>query len=370
MYILVTGSGGFIGKNLLQHIKELDGCSALTFTRDSSLDELQALVNQADAIVHLAGENRPDDESAFAKVNAGLTQTICDAIRATGRKIPLLLASSIQADKDNPYGQSKLAAEQYAKALAEETGNPTYIYRLPNVFGKWCKPNYNSVVATFCYSIAHDLPIQINDPSTQLRLVYVDDIVVHFLSTIHAPTDGLSMPQITPEHSTSLGELAEQIRAFGNCRTTLISEQVGVGLVRALYSTYLSYLESKQFAYTLPQYGDERGVFVEILKTKESGQFSFFTAGPGVTRGGHYHHSKTEKFLVIKGQARFGFRHIVTNETFKIDTNGDVSMVVETVPGWTHDITNIGDDEMVVLLWANEIFDRDRPDTYASPVEQ
>jgi UDP-2-acetamido-2,6-beta-L-arabino-hexul-4-ose reductase len=264
---------------------------------------------------------------------------------------------------DNPYGQSKRGAEQALEELVSETGNPVVIYRLPNVFGKWCKPNYNSVVATFCYNITHKLPIQINDPSTQLHLVYVDDVVSEFLRALESMEERLRWGEVMPVYSIALGELATQIQNFNNCRSTLITERVGSGLVRALYATYVSYLPPSEFSYDLPRYEDERGVFSEMLKTPDCGQFSFFTAHPGITRGGHYHHSKTEKFLVIKGLARFGFRNVVTNETYEIFTSGDVSQVVETVPGWTHDITNVGEDELVVMLWANEIFDRAHPDT-------
>ena len=368
MRILVTGSRGFIGKNLLVHIDDLESFSSLEFARDHSLNDLQGLVDKSDVIVHLAGENRPQDISAFEQVNAGVTASLCDAIRNTGRKIPILLASSIQADQDNPYGKSKLEAEKLVEQLYQETGNPGVIYRLPNVFGKWCKPNYNSVVATFCHNISQGLPIQINDSATQLHLVYVDDVVQHFLSLLQNGVDGLYRPEIDPEYSITLGDLSDQIKAFKNCRDSLISENVGNGLTRALYSTYVSYLQPEQFSYTLPRHGDERGIFVEMLKTKDSGQFSFFTAHPGVTRGGHYHNTKTEKFLVIKGAARFGFRNMVSNETYEIFTNGDEPQVVDTVPGWTHDITNVGDEEMVVMLWANEIFDRDNPDTIAAKV--
>lgn len=368
MQVLVTGAQGFIGKNLLVHLNEVEHFSKLTFSRENSVEELQDLVDRADAVIHLAGENRPTDVSAFNEVNAGLTQSLCRAIRSTGRKIPLVLASSIQADQDNLYGKSKLAAEESVLNLAKETGNPVSIYRLPNVFGKWCKPNYNSVVATFCYNISHDLPIQVNDPTTQLRLVYVDDVIEEFLRAIQFESNGVSRPTVQPEYSIALGELADQIKAFKNCRNSLMSESVGEGLTRALYATYVSYLDPQQFSYSLPQYGDERGVFVEMLKTKDSGQFSFFTAHPGITRGGHYHHTKTEKFLVIKGSARFGFRNVVTDQTCEIVTTGDHPQVVDTVPGWTHDITNIGDDEMVVMLWANEVFDRERPDTVACEV--
>jgi UDP-2-acetamido-2,6-beta-L-arabino-hexul-4-ose reductase len=239
---------------------------------------------------------------------------------------------------------------------------------LPGVFGKWCKPNYNSVVATFCDNIASELPIKINDPTTPLNLVYIDDVVDEFLRALEAMPDGLSRGEIEPTYTITIGDLAAQIESFKNCRTSLLSERVGVGLTRALYSTYVSYLPNEKFVYELPNHVDPRGSFVEMLKTPDCGQFSFFTAHPGVTRGGHYHHSKTEKFLVIRGSARFGFRHVLSDETYEVFTSGDNPMIVETVPGWAHDITNVGDDLLVVMLWANEIFQRERPDTIAREV--
>lgn len=229
-------------------------------------------------------------------------------------------------------------------------------------------PNYNSAVATFCHNIAHDLPIQIHDESAALNLVYVDDVVRKFLAIMDGEVVSSGLVDVEPVYSTTVGELAEQVRRFRASRSTLVTENVGVGLVRALYSTYLSYLPPAAFTYEVPKYGDPRGVFVEMLKTPEAGQFSFFTAHPGITRGGHYHHSKTEKFLVIKGKANFRFRQVVTGEFYELQTSGESPTIVETVPGWTHDITNIGDDEMIVMLWANEIFDREHPDTYALPV--
>ena len=368
MKVLVTGAHGFIGKNLVLRLREQAETQVLTFARGDTEATLQAALVLADVVVHLAGENRPASADAFEQVNAGLTRQICDGLRALGKTTPLLLASSAQAELDNPYGRSKLAAEQSVAELAQDNGNPVAIYRLPGVFGKWCKPNYNSVVATFCHNKAHDLPVQINDATARIRLVYADDVISAFLSVLAAPWSGLVRPVIAPEYSITLGELSEQIDAFKNCRTTLVSERVGTGLTRALYATYVSYLPKNKFAYEVPAYGDARGVFVEMLKTPDAGQFSFFTAHPGITRGGHYHHTTTEKFLVIKGQARFGFRHMLTNEVYHLDTDGDKPEVVETVPGWTHDITNVGDDEMVVMLWANEIFDRGNPDTIASKV--
>lgn len=368
MKVLVTGAHGFIGKNLVLRLREQADTEVLSFVRGDGDAQLQAALVLADVVIHLAGENRPTSPDAFEQVNAGLTRQICDGLRSLGKSIPLLLASSAQAELDNPYGRSKLAAEQALAQLAIDNGNPVAIYRLPGVFGKWCKPNYNSVVATFCHNKAHDLPVQINDANARIRLVYLDDVVNAFLSLLGSAWTGLVRPAVQPEYSITLGALSAQIDAFKNCRSTLVTERVGTGLTRALYATYVSYLPKEKFVYEVPAYGDARGVFVEMLKTPDAGQFSFFTAHPGVTRGGHYHHTKTEKFLVIKGKARFGFRHMLTNEVYHLDTEGAKPQVVETVPGWTHDITNVGDDEMVVMLWANEIFNRANPDTISSKV--
>ncbi len=366
--VLVTGADGFIGKNLLVRLGEQSETEVLSFVRGESDEMLTSLVARADAIVHLAGENRPNDVADFALVNTELTRTLCEAIHITGRNIPLVLASSTQAEIDTPYGQSKLAAEQVVEAFVVETANSAVIYRLPGVFGKWCKPNYNSVVATFCHNIARGLPIQISDSGVTLQLVYIDDVIGEILRALGATKSGLMKGEINQIYSITLGELAEQISAFQHCRTNLILERVGTGLTRALYSTYISYLPQDKFAYDLPQYEDERGNFVEILKTPDCGQFSFLTVNPGITRGSHYHHSKTEKFLVVKGEALFKFRHITTDEFYELKTSGEKPVMVETVPGWAHDITNVGNEEMIVVLWANEIFDREHSDTYAKPL--
>jgi UDP-2-acetamido-2,6-beta-L-arabino-hexul-4-ose reductase len=370
--ILVTGSNGFIGKNLVVRLSELSGVTVSTFLREDKASDLPKLLAQSDVVIHLAGENRPIDEAAFEKVNLGLTSALCDAIheefKLTGRHVPLLFASSTQAESNNPYGRSKLAAEEAVKVLSQVTGNPCIVFRLPGVFGKWCKSNYNSVVATFCHNISRDLPILVNDPEATLRLVYIDDAITAFLSQLDEPKTGFIQAMVKPEYTITLGQLADQIRAFGDCRTSLLSEPVGTGLLRALYATYVSYLPVEKFSYDVPAHTDPRGVFVEMLKTPDSGQFSYFTAHPGITRGGHYHHTKTEKFLVIKGEALFRFRHLLTDEIVELRTNGIEPHVVDTIPGWTHDITNVGNDELVVMLWANEIFDRQHPDTVACKV--
>jgi len=368
MNVLITGAQGFVGKNLQAAFIERKDINVSSIGRQSTNTELQQAVAQADFIFHLAGVNRPVHEAEFAEGNADFTQTICELVKGTGRQIPILYTSSIQVTRDNPYGLSKRGAEDHLLALHKETGNPVHIFRLPNIFGKWCKPNYNSAVATFCHNIINGLPVVINDPAAPVTLVYIDDVIAGFVGVMDAGAGAETYPEITPVYTSTVGALVDQIKAFGDCRVSLVSERVGEGLVRALYSTYVSYFTPQQFSYNLPKYGDERGVFVEMLKTKDSGQFSFFTAHPGITRGGHYHHSKTEKFLVIKGEASFRFRHILTGETFEQRTSGELPVVVETVPGWSHDITNVGTDEMVVMLWANEIFDRSRPDTYTHKV--
>lgn len=371
MKILITGSKGFIGKNLLLHLAERKDIEVICFTRSDSSADLPRILNQVDFIFHLAGINRPKDPADFTAGNSDLTRELCTAIKKTGRHIPVVYTSSTQASQNNPYGVSKRAAEDALFELREHTSNPVHVFRLPNVFGKWCKPNYNSAIATFCHNIARDLPILVNDPNAELTLVYVDDVITRFLQLMDganpAPNaDGFDT--VTPQYKITVGQVAELLHTFRNSRNTLITAPVGTGLVRALYSTYVSHLPPELFSYAVPKYGDPRGVFVEMLKTPDSGQFSYFTAHPGITRGGHYHHSKTEKFLVIKGQACFKFRHMHTHETHELVTNGEHPEIVETVPGWTHDITNIGEDEMVVMLWANEIFDRSKPDTFACPL--
>lgn len=366
MRVLITGANGFVGKNLVVHLKERQDVEVLTFGRSDDLEALVESVAQADFIFHLAGVNRPQDPAEFGQGNTELTVELCKAIEVSGRKIPVVYTSSSQAVLDNPYGASKRGAEEALQALSAQNGSPVHVMRLPNVFGKWAKPNYNSAVATFCHNIARDLPIQINDPAAVITLVYIDDVIAHFLALMAGEEAGI---EVQPQYRVSVGEIADRLRGFKESRSTLVTDRVGHGFVRALYSTYLSYLPPTRFSYEVPKYSDPRGVFVEMLKTPDCGQFSFFTAHPGITRGGHYHHTKTEKFLVIKGRARFGFRHMTSGELHEVITEGDNPQIVETVPGWTHDITNIGDDEMIVMLWANEIFDRAHPDTYACQVK-
>ena len=362
MKIVITGSNGFIGKNLRVHLSENGYKDIICIDRDSSLEELNEALKLADFVFHLAGINRPVNYEEFYEGNANLTEHIVNKLIESGKKTPLLISSSIQAELDNHYGKSKAAAEFSVNKYAENTGAKVYIYRLPNVFGKWCKPNYNSAVATFCYNILNDLEVTINNAEAELKLVYIDDVCKSFISCLKDNINDKNV-EVAPVYHTRVGEVVAIIRSFKEKQHSLFIDAVGTGLTRALYSTYLSYYSPEDFAYSVQRHSDPRGAFVEMLKTEDSGQFSFFTAHPGVTRGGHYHHTKNEKFLVIKGKAKFSFRHIDSHDYYEIFVDGTESKIVETVPGWSHDITNIGDDEMIVMLWANEIFDPENPDT-------
>ena len=365
MKVGITGSNGFIGKNLLEHLGRIEDIEVITFTRSNSSVDLVDLVGSVDFIFHLAGINRPEDPKEFYEGNQDLTQKIVDLALKTNRKIPILISSSAQAKRDNDYGKSKLGSELALEAYAQQSEAPVYIYRLPNVFGKWSRPNYNTVIATWCHNITHDLPIEVNDESINLDLVYIDDVVAHFIRHLdETGKNGINYPEVFPAYKESLGDIRDLLVDFKESRQHLITPPVGRGFPRALYATYLSFLPTDQFAYELKGYSDERGTFYEFLKTQDSGQFSISTSAPGVTRGNHYHNSKNEKFLVIKGEASIKLRQIHGDEVIEYKVSDKKIEVVEMIPGYTHDISNTGDDEMILLLWANEIFDRDKPDTY------
>ncbi len=368
MKILITGADGFIGRNLCLRLQEAGYDDLVKIDRGSSAAELELGLQEADFIYHLAGINRPKNIEEFAEGNSNLTQQIVDYLLAKKKNVPIMISSSIQAELDNAYGQSKAAAEKQIERYASKSGAAYFIYRYPNVWGKWCTPNYNSFVATCCHNLANNIGITINDPSAPVNLVYIDDVCSDAIKLLSDTVEN-GYKTVEPIYSTTVGEVAELLYRFKESRSTLVTEDVGTGFTRALYSTWLSYLPADKFAYTVPSYGDARGVFCEMLKTPTTGQFSFFTAHPGITRGGHYHHSKNEKFLVIRGQANFKFEHVITGERYELNVSSDQFKIVETVPGWTHDVTNIGDDELIVMLWANEIFNRDEPDTIARPLK-
>lgn len=368
MHVVITGADGFIGRNLAVRLAESAGHVVTGVTRASQPEQLTEAVRSADVVFHLAGVNRPPAPADYETGNAGYTAQLCRALESAGRRATCVFASSTQAALENPYGRSKKAAEDALLGYARATRATVHLWRLTNVFGKWSRPNYNSAVATFCHNIARGLPVVIHDPQAALRLVYVDDVVEAFLGLLEPGCEG-GFHEVRPVYETTVGEVHRIIEAFAASRESLLTARVGVGLPRALHATYLSFLPPDAFAYDVPMHGDARGSFVEMLKTPDCGQISYFTAHPGVTRGGHYHHTKTEKFLVVKGTARFGFRHVVTGERAEITVVGGSGRIVETVPGWTHDVTNVGVDEMVCLLWANEIFDRAKPDTIMMKVD-
>lgn len=372
MRVLITGANGFLGKNLKLRLSERKDLEIISFTRDNQISDLTKLLKGVNFVFHLAGINRPQNSEEFELGNTDLTRSLCNALVTCKQKISVIYASSTQAAYENLYGLSKRNAENILRNLQLNHQHSVHIFRLPNLFGKWGKPNYNSVVTTFCHNIAHDLPIKINDPDAVLTLSYVEDVISRFIQLMDGAIESLDSEGfeiVAPQYVTTVGELARQIQLFKDSRLNLLSERVGTGFIRALYSTYLSYVPPEKFTYLIPQYTDARGAFVEMLKTPDCGQFSYFTAYPGVTRGRHYHNSKTEKFLVIKGEARFKFRHMSTEEIYELVTNGDKAEIVETMPGWTHDVTNIGTDELIVMLWANEVFDRLNPDTYTATLE-
>ena len=368
MKVLITGADGFIGKNLRVRLSTEPGMEVLAVARGTSAAELAGHVAQCDAVVHLAGENRPRDIADFEEVNVGFTDTLLGLLSARQQPVPFIFSSSTQATADNPYGRSKLAAEQLIERHTAATLSPAAICRLPGVFGKWCRPHYNSVVATFCHQVANAQAVTVNDPASAFTLVYVDDVVDEFVRMLRSAWQGLVQGQVGPQYRVTVGELSEQIQGFRKARTELMVDRVGTGLTRALYATYISHLPQEDHSYRLKQHVDPRGAFVEMLKTPDAGQFSYFTSAPGITRGRHYHHTKTEKFLVVQGEALFRFRHVLTGETYAIRTLGSEPTVVQTIPGWAHDITNEGTETLIALLWANEVFDRNRPDTFAAEV--
>lgn len=361
--VLITGSNGFIAKNLIEHLKRDENIKLYLYSKDDSISLLEAYIKEVDFIYHLAGINRPKNNDEFYTGNSGLTKTIVDILIKENKNTPIVLSSSTQSLLDNDYGKSKLEAENCLLEYSKKTNAKVFIYKLPNVFGKWSKPNYNSVISTWCNNIANNIDIQINDENVELNLVYVDDVVKSFTNTLNSENDNKYI-EIETIYKKTLGEIKDLLLAFKENRTSLVIPCVASGFERALYATYLSYLKSNDFAYTLKGHQDDRGTFYEILKTLDSGQFSLSTTAPGITRGNHYHHTKNEKFLVVRGEALIEFRHIVTNEIISYEVSDKKMQIVEMIPGYTHNIKNTGNEEMILILWANETFDQNNPDTY------
>lgn len=371
--ILITGAGGFLGRNLAVHLRHRPDVTVIEVHRDTGEADLERALASADVIFHLAGVNRPESPEEFETGNAGYTGTIVRRLRELGRRPTLIVSSSIQAAADNPYGLSKRRSEEILAEFARESGAHVAVFRLKNIFGKWCRPNYNSVVATFCHNIAHDLPIQVNDPDRGVELVAVDDVVAALVGEMDQPgsRDGvLVAPDPIPSHSITLGDLADRIRSFHAMQTSLRVPDFTSRFNQQLYATYLSYTEPTRWEYGLDIKSDNRGNLAEFIKSPWFGQIFISRTHPGITRGNHFHHTKTEKFLVIAGEGLIRFRHVSGDEILEFRVRGEDYRVVEIPPGYTHSITNIGSSEMITLFWASEIFDPARPDTTFVTVDQ
>ncbi|MGI6090721.1 MAG: capsular polysaccharide biosynthesis protein CapF [Saccharofermentanales bacterium] len=376
MNILVTGAQGFIGKNLIATLEAIrdgkdkshgltQGLNILAYDLNTDPDLLGIYCQKADFVCHLAGVNRPKDAAEFMEGNFGFTSTLLETLKKYDNKAPMLITSSTQAMQNNPYGRSKKASEDLMFSYGDETGVPVYIYRLPNAFGKWSRPNYNSAIATFCHNIARGLPITITDRSTNLNLVYIDDIVTEIIRAIKGEaTRADTFCEVRPVHRTTLGEIADWLHSFSKSRSTLQVPQLDNPLVKKLYSTYLSFLPEDAFAYSLNTHADHRGSFTEVLRTTDRGQVSINISKPGITKGNHWHHTKNEKFLVVQGQGIIRFRKIGEEKVIEYPVNGDELQVVDIPTGYTHNIENLGKDNMVTLMWANEPFDPQKPDTF------
>ena len=366
MKILVTGSSGFIGKNLITRLTQLENVELFEYDKDKDFSYLKEIIHEIDFIFHLAGINRPKSTDEFYSGNKGFTESLVALLEESNHPVPVLLSSSIQAERDNDYGKSKKEAEDILQEYSKRNNIPVYIYRLPNVFGKWCRPNYNSVVATWCHNVTRDLPIQINDERTMLDLVYIDDVVTEFISKIKR-TEGMALDNflsIPVVHKKTLGEIKNLLFAFKDVRTNLIVPNMNDAFEKALYSTFLSYYPEDSLIYAISDHTDDRGGFYEFVKMFGGGQVSVSTTKPGITRGNHYHHTKVEKFLVIKGEAVIKLRKIDSDHIVEYLVSEKDPKIVDIIPGYTHSITNTGNSDMILLIWANELFDPDSPDTY------
>lgn len=369
MKILVTGAKGFVGKNLISELKNRKYEDILEFDINTSPTLLDDFAEKCDFVFHLAGVNRPKEQKEFMEGNFGFTSVLLDTLKKHNNKAPVLITSSIQAALDNPYGRSKKAGEDLLLAYSKETAAPVFVYRMPNVFGKWCRPNYNSAVATFCHNISHGLPVQVNDPDVDMSLVYIDDVVAEFINALEGRANQKDeFCEIPTVHHVKLGHIADLIYSFCDSRASLTVPNLKEEFEKDLYSTYLSYLPTDQFSYPLKMNVDNRGSFTEFIRTEDRGQFSVNISKPGITKGNHWHHTKNEKFLVVSGKGLIQFRKIDSDEVIEYHVSGEKLEVVDIPVGYTHNIINIGNSDMVTFMWANEAFDPDKPDTYFLPV--
>ncbi len=368
--ILITGSQGFLAKNLIVHLQSLGFNNLLLIDRKTPDELFKKFVKEAKFIYHFAGVNRPTNPEDFIEGNVKFASSLINQLKLSKSKAPIVISSSIQAISDNPYGKSKKSGEDLFLSYAKETGNKVLIYRFTNIFGKWSKPNYNSVVATFCYNISRNLPIKINDEYAKVSLIYIDDVVSEMIRALEnkvTTIDGIL--RVLPEYEMTVGQIALLIKSFHESRLTLSIANQKDPFIKKLYATYLSFLDEQSFIYDLTMHQDLRGSFTEIIKTKEEGQFSVNISKPGITKGNHFHHTKNEKFMVVSGQGLIRFRKVGTKEIIEYRVDGSKIQVVDIPPGYTHSIVNIGKQDLVTFMWASEIFDPKNPDTYPMEVE-
>ena len=364
MKVLVTGAKGFIGKNLIATLKESKNYDVIEIDKDNSKEELEAGLLDADFIVHLAGINRPKDEKEFFEGNSGLTGEIVDFLKSNNKSTPIVITSSIQAELDNAYGKSKKLSEEALLKYKEEINAKVVIFRLPNVFGKWCRPNYNSAIATFCNNIARGEEVWISDPTKEMTLVYIDDVVRCIINVMDKDNTQNGYNNIYVEHKATLGEIVDLLKSFKESRRNLLVPNMENQLTKKLYSTYLSYLPENEFSYPLKMNIDNRGSFTEFIKTAQSGQVSVNISKPGITKGNHWHHTKNEKFLVVSGTGIIRFKKIDCDEVIEYKVSGEKLEVVDIPVGYTHNIENLGDSDMVTIMWCNELFNPEVPETY------
>lgn len=365
MKILITGAKGFIGKNIIIELKNRGYTDIFEYVRETDSNLLDKYCKEADFVFHLAGVNRPKEHFEFMEGNFGFTSTLLDTLKRHNNNCPVMISSSIQAEFENPYGKSKKAGEDLLFDYSKETGAKVLIYRFPNVFGKWCRPNYNSAVATFCHNIAYDLPITVNDPSVVMNLVYIDDVVNELVNALDGKENrNGDFCAVPVAHTITLGEIADLIYSFRKSREERSIPDMSNEFTKKLYSTYLSYLPEDHFSYELKMNVDNRGSFTEFIRTPDRGQVSVNISKPGITKGNHWHHTKNEKFLVVSGKGVIRFRRIDSDEVIEYFISGDKMEVIDIPIGYTHNIENHGDIDMITIMWANEQFDPEKPDTY------
>lgn len=365
MNILVTGAKGFIAKNLISELRNRGYIDILEYSRETNPELLDEFCKEADFVFHLAGVNRPKEQSQFMEGNFGFTFTLLNTLKKYNNTCPVMISSSTQAELDNPYGKSKKAGEDLLFNYSKETGAKVLVYRFANVFGKWCKPNYNSAVATFCHNISHDLPIQVNDPSVIMNVIYIDDVVEELIRALEGNENRRAeFCEIAFVYTTTLGDIIELIYSFKKSREERSVPNMADSFTKKLYSTYLSYLPENAFSYDLKMNVDNRGSFTEFIKTPDRGQISINISKPGIIKGNHWHHTKNEKFLVVSGKGVIRFRKIGCEEILEYFVSGEKIEVVDIPTGYTHNIENLGDVNMVTIMWANEIFDSQKPDTH------